>query len=270
MDNETQMTNTETAAAKANVRDNLIKLRSAYRTGQGNKKELINLVAAAMGNRSQRAFALDVGVNVSSVSRILSGNVSEISDKLLANIAAYAAPGSGVTIEKLMAAQGMVVAENRNDLEKKIEDNCRRILADELLKRGYMVSYREELPIEFENLCDFGIKTDALPKGGGLWLLEVKTSPNLAQTSNRGEALRNWVDRAMAAYYRGERIGRISMIVDDLNIFCEIEMILAKNPIRDEISVILVSAGAGSVRDEFVAPLKDGRLPEFTFSTENQ
>ena len=103
-----------------------LKLQSAYRTGQGDPEALIDLVAAAMGKRSQRQFASDLGVNVSSVSRILSGKVSEVSDILLAKIAANADPASGVTIEKLMAAQGMVEAESKAQLAKKYEESCRR------------------------------------------------------------------------------------------------------------------------------------------------
>ena len=144
-----------------------LKLQSAYRTGQGDPEALSDLVAAAMGKRSQRQFASDMGVNVSSVSRILNGKVSEVSDILLAKIAANADPASGVTIEKLMAAQGMVEAESRAQLGKKYEESCRRIFSDELLKRGYTVSYPKEQSRENRYLWDFEIQTNATAVG--LW-----------------------------------------------------------------------------------------------------
>ena len=246
-----------------------LKLQSAYRTGQGDPEALSDLVAAAMGKRSQRQFASDLGVNVSSVSRILSGKVSEVSDILLAKIAANADPASGVTIEKLMAAQGMVEAESKAQLAKKYEESCRRIFSDELLKRGYTVSYPKEQSRENRYLWDFEIQTNALSKGNGRWLVETKMMSNYAPLPAGSGRTGIWLDSAMAAYYRGENVGRISLIVDYRAAFESIKESLRKHPIRDEISIILISVGEGRILDEYVAPMIDGSIPEFRFTEEN-
>lgn len=244
-----------------------LKLQSAYRTGEGDPEALIELVAAAMGKRSQRQFATDMGVNVSSVSRILNGKVSEISDMLLAKIAANADPASEVTIEKLMQAQGMIEAENRGQLARKYEENCRRIFVDELLKRGKSVSYPKEQTKESRYLCDFEVETDALKKGNGRWLLEAKMMSNYAPLPVGSGRTGIWLDSAMAAYYRGEKIGRVSLIIDYRTTFEQLKKDLARIPIKDEISIILISIGEGKILDEYVAPLADGSIPEFTFAT---
>ena len=243
-----------------------LKLQSAYRTGEGDPEALIELVAAAMGKRSQRQFAADMGVNVSSVSRILNGKVSEIGDMLLAKIAANADPASGVTIEKLMQAQGMVEAENRAQLGRKYEESCRRIFVDELLKRGKSVSYPKEQSHESRYLCDFEIVTDALTKGGGRWLVEAKMMSGYTPLPVGSGRTGIWLDSAMAAYYRGEKIGRISLVLGYRTAFEQLKEDLARTPIRDEISIILISIGEGKILDEYVAPLVDGRTPEFTFA----
>ena len=78
-----------------------------------------------------------------------------------------------------------------------------------------------------------------------------------------------WLDSAMAAYYRGENVGRISLIVDYRAAFESIKESLRKHPIRDEISIILISVGAGRILDEYVAPMIDGSIPEFRFTEDN-
>ena len=243
------------------------KLQKAYRTGRGDPMTLIELVEAAKGKRSQRKFADDLGVNVSSVSRILSGKVSEISDELLAKIAACADPDSGVTIEKLMEAQGIVEAENRAQLAMKFEEACRRIIADELLSRGKSVAYPNDGRVSRMSryMCDFEIKTDALKRGDGRWMFEVKMMNTSAKLPAGVGRTMIWVDSAMAAYYRGESIGRISLVVDHRIIYEDLKHRLEEQPINDEISIILISVGQGKILDEYVAPLIDGRTPDFTF-----
>ena len=266
MDNTMDKKVSEIPAMEVRLGHYYTTLMASFRTGNGDPEMLVSLVEAAKGKRSQRKFAEDLGVNVSSISRILSGKVSEISNELLAKIAANADPDSGVTLEQLMAAQGMVEAKNRSELESKLEENCRRIIADELLSRGFTVSYADNAQMrQSRYLCDFEIETNALGKAESRWLFEVKSSLGTGKLPAGMGSTRVWLDSAMAAYYRGEKIGRVSMVVDRKVIFDQVKQILQETPIRDEISVILVSVGGGKILEEFVAPMTDGRAPEFTF-----
>ena len=76
-----------------------------------------------------------------------------------------------------------------------------------------------------------------------------------------------WLDSAMAAYYRGEKIGRVSLILDYRRGFEQLKKDLARIPIKDEISIILISIGEGKILEKYIAPLADGSTPEFTFAT---
>ena len=242
-------------------------LAQTVRAGEVDRDKLIELVWLAMGNRSQRKFAEDVGVNVSSVSRILSGKVTEIGNNLLAKIAVAADPDTGVTLEKLMEAQGIVPKAGRHTLDTKFEDNCRRIFCDELLKRGYSVSYAKE-PIKGPNRrrWDFEVVTDAIQHGEGRWLVETKMLTQFSRFPVGIGKTKIWLDSAMAYYYEGGVAGRISLIVDLKSVFDQIKERLSGLTLKDEISVILISTATGEIVEEYVAPLTDGREGKVIFS----
>ncbi len=245
-----------------------IKLNMATRAGEIDQDELISLVLAAKGPRSMRQFAEDMGVNVSSVSRIINGKVTEISDQLLAKIAVFADPNSDVTIEKLMEAQGIVESVNRAALSERFEQDCRRIVADELLSRGYKVTYSGSQVWDRAKTTayDFEIDTDAIPNGEGRWLFEVKMMSQYSRYPVGIGRTQLWLNSAMATYYRGERVGRISLVIDHKAMFEQIKHRFSELMIADEISVILISSKQRKVIDEYVIPLSDGRTPAYAFT----
>ncbi len=247
----------------------IVKLQLATRAGEIDQDKLIGLVLEAKGSRSMRKFADDMGVNVSSVSRIVNGKVAEISDPLLAKIALHADPNSGVTIEKLMEAQGLVEQNDRSNMGIRFEEDCRRIVADELLKRGYSVSYvQQEKRARAEvNAFDIEITTDAIPNGGGRWLIETKMMTQYSRFPVGFGRTQIWLDSAMATYYRGEQVGRISLIIDHREIFNQMKERLSHLRLADEISIILISTKQGKILDEYVAPLVNGRMPVYVLTT---
>ena len=247
----------------------IVRLQLATRAGEIDQDKLIGLVLEAKGSRSMRKFADDMGVNVSSVSRIVNGKVAEISDPFLAKIAFHADPNSGVTIEKLMEAQGLVEQNDRRNMGIRFEEDCRRIVADELLKRGYSVSYAqlEKRARSEVNAFDIEISTDAIPNGGGRWLIETKMMTQYSRFPVGIGRTQIWLDSAMATYYRGEQVGRISLIIDHREIFNQIKERLSHLILADEISIILISTKQGKVLDEYVAPLVDGRMPVYALTT---
>lgn len=245
----------------------VMRVHLSTRAGEIDQDKLIAMVLAAKGARSMRKFAEDMGVNVSSVSRIVNGKVTEISDTLLAKIAFHADPDSGVTIEKLMEAQGLVEQKDRKNLAIRFEEDCRRIFADELLKRGYSVSYpkAESQRRMGLNTFDFEIITDAIPNGGGRWQVETKMMTEHSRFPVGSGRTQLWLDSAMATYYRGEQVGRISLIIEHRAMFEQMKQRLSQFRIGDEISIILISTTQGKILDEYVLPLKDGRMPVYVF-----
>lgn len=86
------------------------------RTKDADIKELSELVLAAKGDRSVAEFARACGVSTSTLTRIINQQTAgRISDFLLAQIALNAAPGSGVTIVKLLNAQGRYAVDGATD-----------------------------------------------------------------------------------------------------------------------------------------------------------
>lgn len=243
----------------------IVRLQLATRAGEVDQDKLIGLVLTAKGSRSMRKFADDMGVNVSSISRIVNGKVAEISDPLLAKIALHADPDSGVTLEKLMEAQGIVDQKDRRALASRYEEDCRRIIVDELLKRGYTVSYPQMGLRTWagSNAFDFEIITDAIPNGGGKWLVEAKMMTEFSRFPVGSGRTGIWLDSAMATYYRGEQVGRISLIIDHRAAFEQWKDRLSQMHLADEISVILISTKQGKILEEYVAPLSDGRTPVY-------
>lgn len=79
------------------------------RTGKADLEVLSQLVLSAKGERSMNDFANECGVNTSTISRIINmKNTTACSDEVLVAISKAADPNSGVTLEKLLAANGMV------------------------------------------------------------------------------------------------------------------------------------------------------------------
>ena len=116
------------------------------RTKPVNKEETIALVKAALGDRLIRKFAEELGVSASSISRILNGTSTEIRSSLIAFIADSADPQSGVTLDKLLQAQGFTQPEDRRPVGKREKWESKRPISDELLIRGHSVQYTLEVP----------------------------------------------------------------------------------------------------------------------------
>ena len=244
--------------------DYFAQLQEAVRVDTPDKERTAELVEAAKGAHSIRSFSNLVGVNPSSLSRIMSGQVGAISLELLARIAVCAAPTSNVTLDALMDAQGLAL---RRDLSVTIMHyvrSCRRILADELLSRGYSVSYSEK-PIcktEMDDICDFSITTNALTGTDKVWFFDAKLLRG-ERTVFETRGARRCFMSYMAFYYRGGHAGRISMVVNQPDAFAHIkQMASATGPIPDEISIMLVSLEEGRLTDEYILPLTDGRTAQ--------
>ena len=148
------------------------------RTGKADLETLSQLVLRAKGSRSMNDFAKECEVNTSTISRIINmKNTTACSDDVLMAISKAADPESGVTLEQLLMANGMVklvpagtegavvsptqivfgladIAEEKqiesvyNELlqgarkylsESRLEESCRESLQNSLLLGGYSV-----------------------------------------------------------------------------------------------------------------------------------
>lgn len=200
-----------------------------------------------------RSFAEQLGVNVSSISRIISGQAETVSIELIAKIAACSL-SSGVTLKDLMDAQGLAIVRLDRTALQRFVRNCRGAIADELISRGYSVEYPElDRSSKYERMFDFSIRTNALPKSGK-WLYDVKLlRPNHQDPGNEG--LHSLFDMYMAYYYQGGQAARISMVVTSEWAYDTVTTYTKDvGRIPDEISIILVDLIDGRVGAEYVLP----------------
>lgn len=79
------------------------------RSKRADAEALSQLVLAAKGNMTMKKFANKCGVNTSTISRIINMKMETVcSDEVILAISENAAAESGVTLEALLAANGMV------------------------------------------------------------------------------------------------------------------------------------------------------------------
>ena len=243
----------------------VVRTQIAIRSREVDREETVDLVTRAMGSRSRRKFAEELEVNVSSVSRILNGQVNEINPVLLAKIALHAAPNSEVTLDKLMEAQGLNDPQDRHLLASRYEEDCRRIMVDQLLRQGYTVKYESESKKDGQMIADFTLRTNAISDEEALWLVECKMTSQRSMIPVGYGRSQLWLDAAMAYYYRGYEAGRISLVVDQSEVFEQMKSRMSELSIPNEISVMLISIKEGRILKEYVAPLSDGRIPHQVF-----
>ena len=88
---------------------------------------LASLILLAKGNRSMERFAYECQVATSSLYTVLNGKRKRnLSYRTIASIHKHAAPGSGVTMAMLRAANGMSGKLETNEMRKDIESNMKK------------------------------------------------------------------------------------------------------------------------------------------------
>ena len=235
---------------------------SASLTGVGLKrKSLSDLVADAKGDRSMRGFSESSGVNVSTISRLINGKITDVSVETLEKIAADADPASGVTLDQLKASQEIADQGNAQLLASQFDYDCRSAITNGLLDRGYSVRY-PRTPATSNTFYNFEIVTDALGHDNRSWFFECKT---MASPARQTDVTISWIHQAMVYYYCGGTAGRISLVVDSAAVYEQIKNRLSEYKIPDEISVILISGRTGRVQKEYVTPLIDDRSANVIF-----
>lgn len=252
----------QTEESPQSFEDSLPNILMKRRTNNVDKEKTIGLIKKAKGARTQKAFANAMTIDESVVSRILSGKTTELSPALISKIASYADPGSGVTLEQLMEAQGFGGTGNSRHAAKEFADECQRIIAFELLHRGAFI---EKSADDGTGSFDFTFFTNALSDSfepPTEWAFEVLYS-------GCGHIffyqLRDRLNLIMAEYYKGYPAGRATLVTDNEAAYKRAKEILAPLTIPDEISVMLISTSEKRILNEYIAPLSNGRQGRSVF-----
>lgn len=252
------------------------RIAACVRVRNADIAKMAELVERMRGpSRSYNQYAKAMEVAPSSVTRIVKQEAAKVSNDLLAKLADNMDPDCGVTIEELIAANGL--EENRrraamiaaNEFEKTAEE----IIRNDLYRGGKMVMKADlEYPrVGFGRIAaDFIIQTDAVDgknENEGLWAFDIiyfskeeRKDDHVRINDYMFAAMRvtEFVSAIMSEFYCGTEIGKWSIVMNRSEVFEKtIERInkrLGSRKIRDRISLILVDSEKGYVSKEWTIP----------------
>lgn len=235
-----------------------------------NKDLLAEYVVRAKGPaRSMRQFAEKIGVNASTLSRIVNKKtVGANSDNLIADIAAHADKNSGITFDMLMQAHGMNLARDIRDFwvhNADIEEIYDDLVIKALLNRGFSIARlkpESHRAISGSVCLDLVLKTDAIPRGDGIWGFDfcmVKPDSLKASRERLGRmksitVIHHLLKMAgLFAEYQ-YKYDRVSVVVTDSDAFYGVQKRLENCYLKFEVTIIFIDLETGDVVDEFMIP----------------
>lgn len=268
------------------------------RTGKADLEMLSQLVLQAKGSRSMNDFANACEVNTSTISRIINmKNTTACSDEVLVAISKAADPSSGVTLEQLLAANGMVklvpagtedafvtptqilfgLAEKAEEnggasagllqgakrflSESRLEECSRESIQNSLLLSGYSVELlpynRMDWPRNRQFMGDFAIRTNALQDEG----IDTWLFDCKSYTAGIGRGTIGQMNRLFGMAYMDSprKYGiKVSIVVDHSIMLAQARDYYAGYTIQDYFSFILIDPVDRRVIDEFCIPRTDG------------
>ncbi|MCM1220543.1 MAG: hypothetical protein NC548_39255 [Lachnospiraceae bacterium] len=234
-----------------------------------------------------RQFAVDCGVNQSTFSRmanqVFTGSSSE---KVLRAIAEHADPESGVTLDMLMAANGMAKIMNSATVSRisgmEIEKRFKYALLHELKRAGDSVELEENMKFRtgmtFSDEPDIIIRSKLLESSSNLWAFDLLFHQ---QTSDSGENGRNnttriygrrildRMGRILPMFFGeeqgSEKIGKYSFVVIDKECFSYIKAEFANYCVPFDMSFILFDIDRDIIEEEFILKQPGGYVPNSVF-----
>ena len=219
------------------------------------KEKLAELLIRAKGaSRSMRQFALDSGVNPSTLSRIVNMKTSgACTDELIQKVAQNSDPESGITFEMLMDANGKVPRRMTGKYTSKefeaTEKNITDIIFKELEDRGYRTSILEgenkHNALNYRYRTDWVISTDANSDSGEMEIWEFEIWQ-----------LRQKFLMVLGLYYAGTmNPKKMSFVLTNREVYNRMVETLENIKFKDVFSLILVNLDENKVEEEYVFPL---------------
>ena len=263
------------------------------RDGKPDMVRLGELTARAVGkNRTLRDFAESCAVSPSTISRVIKGQFTNpVSDSLIAAIAENAAPESGVTLEDLLAAHGLVEVSLADDGKKKQifiswgatgtgkstylikhpqdllkAENLslfamlsKDIIQTTLLDKGYSLELNKEYDIvslpQFRYLTPFTFTTNSV-KIDGLqkWAFDVHESDRFSLYQKL-----SWIFGTAYLDHPSDHGIKVSLLTQSVDEYEEAKVKFADITIKDCISIILVDTEIKRIVEEFQIKREDAQ-----------
>lgn len=240
-----------------------------------NKDSVQSLISEAQGRRSLRQFAEVIGINVSSLSRIKSGQLrpkQEIIEKIVLH-----AENQSLSVEKFNKAfDELFEPQNRRkSVRNEINQNKRglkAIITMALLLNGHSILQAHERTDEDndESKVDLELVTNALdPSKPSRWAFDFIGFTNPIQPNNSAGwgAIITHINFLAASYYLvGVSFDRYTVVTISEKAFQEAKSYISHYCTNDEISIMLVDYFHKTVVEEYVIPCKDGRTSVLPFN----
>ena len=215
-----------------------------------------------------RQFALDCGVNPSTLSRIVNMKTSgACTDELIQKVAQNSDPESGITFEILMDANGKVprrmtgkyTSKEFEATEKSITD----IIFKELEDRGYRISILEgenkHNALNYRYRTDWVISTDANSDSGEMEIWEFEIWHTMLEKNSVAHTvmkLRQKFLMVLGLYYVGTmNPKKMSFVLTNREVYDRMVETLENIKFKDVFSLILVNLDENKVEEEYVFPL---------------
>ena len=241
-----------------------------------------DLTKRAIGpNRSLTSFASACKLSPSTVSRIVNQQFkSPSSDTVIQAIAANAAPGSGVTEELLLKAQGRVPVQitgvtvnpnspimqavvppitrrRRSKSTGLYSDIAKEIIQTALLKKGYRISVVDQANVitipGMSYQADFVVEIHKGKEklGFNKWAFDIHMDgvrPMMHKLS--------WIFGTAYLDSFRDRKTKMSLIVNNQEEFNDVKKLLQQVRIHDLVSIILIDANNRRIVEEYQIPTK--------------
>ena len=254
-----------------------------------NRAELALLLKKAKGGgRSMRQFAAECGVSQSTFSRMANQVFTDASsEKVLRAIAEHADPESGVTLDALMAANGMAKIVNSATISRisgmEIEKRFHFVLMHELKEAGDSAERLNNMEFRtgmtFSCEPDIIIRSKLLESSNDLWAFELllQQKPSDGEKNDRNNTTRIYgrrildrVGRILPMFFNeeqgSERIGKYSFVIIDKECFSYIKTEFANYYVPFEMSFILFDLDRDVIEEEFLFKQPSGYVSTSVFN----
>ena len=230
------------------------------------KKRYAQLVIAAKGaDRTAQQFAADIGVPPSTLSRIINmKNATASADRILLAIAENAADGSGVTIDQLREANGLVDRGTAfGQWESKYEE-CTRIIIKEMeqlgcnptdmdITRGSDPDASSKMEIAVGAGVRYKGELQIITPEYGRWMFAYKGAPGPAGSG----IFHRWILMMLFALQNDE-IDKASIVFLNRTLFVQMKRLLDDVKTSKCISTILMDMSNGMIKEEYCTGRKYG------------
>ena len=219
------------------------------------------LLKDIIGARTQKEFADEVGVNQSTISRILQKkNHSPSSYRVLSEIDQHKLPDCAITLDDLLAANGILGKVNQNKSTLQTKNRAAKaqmigIIMDWLIHQKHTAELTQcsWMESKFRIRYDFAIRTSYVDSNDSIWGISIYNYPILDK-----KRIHHLFQAIFSSYYTNNNpFGLYSIIATDEKSFEYMKSLLKNETIPDQISIFDIDMKDYIIKDIFQVKLTE-------------